>query len=248
MGTFSSSSAPLLTGGEALELPRESLDDVYLSFQDETIKDSLLPQRLNCLSMIFRSLTLTLATLSGGQPSINPSQASPFSLLHQHKSTYEIDVYRPDTLPTGLSLCDCGRTIREALLRDCVYDTLSTAWLPPYCRDDELTAEFDEAGPGPQGEWGYFADEEGTIPLNRTEVAALGETDGSFWASHDWHVVHCLFYWQKYHRMRDTGVVMEERFDSLRHVKHCGRLIRNPTPDHFFLIEVPVMMNSSKDA
>ncbi|OTA92519.1 hypothetical protein M434DRAFT_60995, partial [Hypoxylon sp. CO27-5] len=149
------------------------------------------------------------------------------------------DVYRPDTLPLGLNLCDCGRTISEALLRDCIYDTLSTAWLPPYCRDDELTAEFDQAGPGPQGTWEYFADKDGKTPLNRTQVAALGETDGSFWASRDWHIVHCLFYWQKYYRMRDTEIIMEKRFDSLRHVKHCGRLIRNPTPDHFFLIEVP---------
>ncbi|KAF7516099.1 hypothetical protein G7054_g14293 [Neopestalotiopsis clavispora] len=74
---------------------------------------------------------------------------------------------------------------------------------------------------------------------------ALGEAGGSFWASRDWHVVHCLYYWRKYARMRRTGTVMEARFDSEAHVEHCTRLIRKPAPDHFFLIEVPVMMNSS---
>ncbi|POR36616.1 Uncharacterized protein TPAR_03196 [Tolypocladium paradoxum] len=123
------------------------------------------------------------------------------------------DPYRPETLEPGLNTCDCGRTIKEALMRSCVYDTLATAWLPPYCRDDELTAEFDRSGPGRNGEWHYFADEGATIRLNKAEIGMLGETSGKFWASRDWHIAHCLFYWQKYTRMRYTGVIMEERKD-----------------------------------
>ncbi|RDA88375.1 hypothetical protein CP532_5556, partial [Ophiocordyceps camponoti-leonardi (nom. inval.)] len=157
------------------------------------------------------------------------------------------DPYHPETLEPGRNTCHCGNTIKEALSRGCVYDTMATAWLPPYCRDAKLTAEFDKSGPGPNGQWSYFADEAGTQPLTTTQMASLGETGGSFWASRDWHIVHCLFYWQKYVRMRETGVVMEERFDSIHHVRHCSRLIRNPVPDHFFLIEVPVRMNSSMD-
>ena len=165
-----------------------------------------------------------------------------------HHSIYKVpDVYHPDTLKPGLNLCDCGNSIHDALAMDCVYDTLSAAWLPPYCRDVNLTKEFDLAGPEPDGEWKYFADEEGTVPLNYSEIAALGDTGGTFWTSREWHIVHCLFMWQKYIRMRETGLVMEKRFDSIDHVKHCSKLIRNPTPDHFFLIEVPVKMNSSND-
>lgn len=154
------------------------------------------------------------------------------------------DVYRPETLPSELNLCDCGQTVMEAVSRDCTYDSLATAWLPPYCRDEELTVEFDKAGPGPGGEWEYFADENGTQPLGKEEIAILGETGGSFWSSRDWHIAHCVFYWQKYRRMEQTGAVMERRFDGIHHVKHCSQLIRNPVPDYFFLIEVPVMMNS----
>ncbi|ETS82905.1 hypothetical protein PFICI_04781 [Pestalotiopsis fici W106-1] len=172
------------------------------------------------------------------------SAGSSFS-RNSSNSQPEYDVYRPETLAPGLNECDCGPTTADALARDCKYDSLSTAWLPPYCRDDELTAEFDRSGPGPDGSWGYFADEAGTIPLSADEVAALGETGGSFWASRDWHVVHCLYYWRKYARMRHTGAVMEARFDNEAHVEHCTRLIRKPAPDYFFLIEVPVMMNSS---
>ncbi|KAK3988011.1 hypothetical protein QBC44DRAFT_330276 [Cladorrhinum sp. PSN332] len=160
------------------------------------------------------------------------------------------DVYRPSTLPPSLSpLCYCGTNPTEArLLYNCTYDTLSTAWLPPHCRDEDLTAEFDRSGPGPNNSWAYFADSEGKIPLTIEQVASLGGTGQKFWAYRRWHVVHCLFYWQKYWRMRRTGKTMEERFDSFDHVKHCIRLILNPEPDHLFLIEVPVRMNSSEDA
>ncbi|GAW18400.1 hypothetical protein ANO14919_078750 [Xylariales sp. No.14919] len=158
----------------------------------------------------------------------------------------EPDVYRPETLPRGLTDCYCGVTIDEARALNCVYDTLSTAWLPPYCRDDELTEEFDRAGPGANGAWEYFADSNGTSLLTRHEIGLLGETGSSFWTSRDWHIAHCLFYWQKYHRMRITNIVMEKRFDTMHHIKHCSRLARNPVPDHFFLIEVPVQMNSTE--
>lgn len=139
----------------------------------------------------------------------------------------------------------CGTTIAEALSLGCLYDPLSSAWLPPYCRDDELTDEFNRAGPGADGAWAYYADEQGTRPLALPEVAALGNHLERFWVSRDWHIVHCLFYWRKHVRMRETNAVMEARYDKMHHVEHCQRFIRNPTPDHFFLIEVPVQLNSS---
>ncbi|KAK4204613.1 hypothetical protein QBC40DRAFT_331022 [Triangularia verruculosa] len=171
----------------------------------------------------------------------------PQGCLQQHPSALEPrpDVYHPETLRPGLNLCDCGSNIKEALSLGCVYDTLATAWMPPYCRDPELTAEFDLSGSNPDGSWPYYADKEGKVPLSVSEVAALGGTHKTFWAPRRWHIVHCLFYWQKYWRMRQTGAVMEDRYDRLTHVRHCIRLILNPEPDHFFLIEVPVTMNSS---
>jgi hypothetical protein len=83
--------------------------------------------------------------------------------------------------------------------------------------------------------------------LTVEQVAALGGTQQKFWAYRRWHLVHCLFYWQKYWRIRETGKVMEERFDNLGHVRHCVRLILNPAPEKEFLIAVPVRMNSSED-
>jgi hypothetical protein len=154
------------------------------------------------------------------------------------------DVFRPQTLPSNLNDCDCGSSIAEAISRGCIYDSLATAWLPPFCRDDELTAQFDQAGPGINGSWPYFADPGGQIPINKEKIAALGETEATFWSSREWHIAHCVFYWQKYLRMRHTNAVMESRFDNIDHVKHCGRLIMKKPPKQHFLIEVPVVLNS----
>lgn len=157
-----------------------------------------------------------------------------------------VDVYRPWTLPKNLNQCDCGPDIKTALTRNCVYDSLATAWLPPHCRDDELTTEFERSGPGPNGEWPYFADANGSIPINTTYIAQLGESNGTFWSLRDWHIAHCVFYWKKTMRMRETGVVLEERFDQIMHVQHCGRLIMKPRPEGIVLLEVDVRMNSAK--
>ncbi|KAJ5559614.1 hypothetical protein N7513_002013 [Penicillium frequentans] len=154
--------------------------------------------------------------------------------------------HKGDFRLTDLNMCDCGATLQEALSRDCTYDSISATWLPPYCRDDDLNAEFDRAGPGVNGAWNYFLDENGTIPLTKDEISALSETKGSFWVSRKWHIAHCVFIWQKYHRISETGVVMEKRYDNLDHVKHCSRLILSPVPDYFFLMEVPVRINSSE--
>jgi hypothetical protein len=182
---------------------------------------------------IWGLISLSIQLIQKFQPNFLPAKCSPAP-----------DVYRPNTLEPNLNLCDCGSTISEALSRGCIYDSLATAWLPPYCRDDELTAEFDRAGPNIDGAWPYFADKNGQIPINKSQIAALGPTEGLFWSTRDWHVAHCFFYWQKYIRMRDTGAVMERRFDMIQHAQHCGRLAMNKMPNHTLLIEVPVMMNS----
>jgi hypothetical protein len=155
------------------------------------------------------------------------------------------DVYRPASLPPNLNLCNCGSSIAEALRLGCEFDSMAAAWLPAYCRDPELTAEFEHSGPGPNGSWPYFADEVGTQPLDLRGLALLGDGEGPMWATREWHIAHCMFYWRKYSRMRDTGAVMEERFDHVEHVKHCTRLIRHKmTGEEPVLIKVNVRMNA----
>ncbi|GLB09939.1 hypothetical protein AtubIFM57258_005871 [Aspergillus tubingensis] len=233
-----SPSTPFLTKEEE---PKSPTEEGY-SYQEHTLNSKPTPWHRQpiCLTT-FHVLIYLLATW--GFLSLISFIILPFPSL---KTTIP-DVYRPETLPPDLPICDCGSTIKEALHRNCTYDSLATAWLPPHCRDAELTARFDRSGPGPNGEWSYYLDEYGTVPITNDEIAQLAETGGSFWSTREWHIAHCVFYWQKYRRMGKTGVVMEERFGSLSHVEHCSRLIMSPVPDYFFLLSVPVVLNSSDE-
>ncbi|KAH8897124.1 hypothetical protein GQ53DRAFT_742973 [Thozetella sp. PMI_491] len=51
--------------------------------------------------------------------------------------------------------CDCGTSVLEARSLGCLFNALASAWLPPECRDDKLTPEFNRSGPGPGGSWSY---------------------------------------------------------------------------------------------
>lgn len=39
--------------------------------------------------------------------------------------------------------CDCGGSIEEAVYLSCKSGTLLASWLPPQCREDQLTVEFE---------------------------------------------------------------------------------------------------------
>jgi hypothetical protein len=122
----------------------------------------------------------------------------------------------------GKSLCNCGNSTTEALLLGCKFVPMAAAWLPRACRDDELSFEFDHAGPGPNNSWAYFADKPGTPELGLDEVALLADVPGAlYFTTREWHIVHCVYYWKKLHRSRSTGVVVEPRYDSEKHIDHC---------------------------
>ncbi|KIW22296.1 uncharacterized protein PV07_12197 [Cladophialophora immunda] len=126
--------------------------------------------------------------------------------------------------------CYCGYTMDEMRENNCTFDTLAMAWLPPYCRDEELTAEFDRSGPGPNGSWTYWLDYNHTIPITIEQVGLMGfQVDhGNVYMAWEWHVTHCLFYWKKIHRQRYTGVMIEPRYDKESHVMHCLHAVLHP--------------------
>ncbi|KAH8742626.1 hypothetical protein F5883DRAFT_668311 [Diaporthe sp. PMI_573] len=130
----------------------------------------------------------------------------------------------PPDLAGHVSNCSCGATIQEARALNCAFDVLSLSWLPPTCRDDALTHEFATSGPGPDGEWDYWADANRTSPLTLEEVASLaGRSDGLVYTTLGFHVQHCSYYWRKYWRVvKGVGALaMEARYDQESHVEHC---------------------------
>ena len=129
--------------------------------------------------------------------------------------------------PAGaLPGCNCGASIKQALELHCQYDTLASAWLPPHCRDPELTAQFDKAGDGPNGTWTYWQDREKTKEISVQAISALADTpDTVFYNEHRWHVVHCQFYWRKAVRALRLGTTVEPRYSSERHAIHCAQMM-----------------------
>lgn len=96
------------------------------------------------------------------------------------------------TQSTDPASCDCGNSVEEAVGRGCKYDSLAAAWLPEHCRDDQLTAEFETQGPGPNGSWTYWRDSKHTIEISIPEIAAMaGDRDHLFRMSWDWHRGKC---------------------------------------------------------
>ncbi|KAM3077217.1 hypothetical protein ACMFMG_003318 [Clarireedia jacksonii] len=122
--------------------------------------------------------------------------------------------------------CHCGSSVSEALSLNCAYDSLAASWLPAECRDDELTAQFEQSGDGPNGEWLYWADKNHTKLLTKEEMA-MNAFDRSKQphVSWQWHKMHCFFYWRKEWRTRDGGKRrVEEQSSSEAHVLNCGKM------------------------
>jgi hypothetical protein len=147
------------------------------------------------------------------------------SSLFQVTNLHNLRAHNPPVHAERLTGCDCGKSVEEAVSLGCKFDALSMAWLPEHCRDDELTAEFDTVGDGPNGTWLYFADTEHKTLVDVSRVAAMGD-DPSARVHMDktWHRVHCVYYWLKLFRTRENGKIIEPRSDTEGHIRHCGKV------------------------
>lgn len=122
--------------------------------------------------------------------------------------------------------CFCGETTAEAQeIYGCQFDILAAAWLPPHCRNDSLTEAFRNAGP--KGGWRYFADREWQHEISEEHVSLMANNQRvRFHASWDWHMLHCLFNWQKqvYAWEAPESLTMDARYATLRHAHHCTEM------------------------
>lgn len=135
--------------------------------------------------------------------------------------------------------CDCGHSISEALTMGCKYDTMAASWLTEACRDDELSAEFDKAGPGPGGKWYYWADAHKNRELSIEELSHIADIPGGvFYTEWAWHVAHCTYYWRKQWR----GVAYLPPESTYGHIVHCEEVIFG---DQEAIIVSGVGLNSS---
>ncbi|KAL2881003.1 hypothetical protein SGCOL_003658 [Colletotrichum sp. CLE4] len=174
----------------------------------------------------------------------------------------------PSTLRPQDRSCNFGETIAEARANGCVYDSLAAAWLPPHCRSPELTAEFESLGPNEPdttgSTWGYWHDKNQTHPMTLEEVSQLPEAarhgqHARFFTTHQWHLVHCVFYWRKMWEAarcsrgvsgascgKDGVLVIEKRYDTLMHINHCMTMFLMRDPLDHIAAEAGVALHSDE--
>ena len=140
--------------------------------------------------------------------------------------------------------CNCGETVAEAIANGCRYDSFAAAWLPPACRNDELIDRFERAGPNPDGSWPYYGDKNKTQLLSLEEVSMLPETGGHFFTTHQWHLVHCAYYWKKMFLAVEQGTIIEHRYNNLAHLDHCEMMFLKRDPLDTIVTEAGVALHS----
>ncbi|KAL7622477.1 hypothetical protein AAE478_007983 [Parahypoxylon ruwenzoriense] len=188
---------------------------------------------------------------SDNYPKTRPSRAKhiilvSFNVIIALLAGYGLVALLRAVVPAHPLSCNCGETIEEARLNECVYDSLAAAWLPPHCRSAAITKDFESFGPNEPDKWGntwgYWSDKNKTRAMTVEEVSMLPESarkggQAHFFATHEWHVMHCIFYWRK---MWESGrrargfpgsdgeagqLVVEKRYDTLMHIRHCMTML-----------------------
>ncbi|CZT03571.1 uncharacterized protein RAG0_10291 [Rhynchosporium agropyri] len=128
----------------------------------------------------------------------------------------------------------CGHTPTEAVAQGCIFDVMTTSWQHPDCYDEDLNAEIMAL----HAPWPFYwssgpPNERPTAPemLHLIPLEELGFYEGTFWATKEYHVWHCIYAWRQMHRAVEKGRKLDGFLRNYEHTAHCGRLIINAT-DH----------------
>lgn len=115
----------------------------------------------------------------------------------------------------------------------CRYDHIAVDWLPDSCIDKDLVVEFDGSGPGADGSWPYFELGNSTevgglpnfLPINSTDIDDFAKAGRLYFATREWHILHCMFTWRKQFRARFVAANVEPWNNHEEHIQHCSDYI-----------------------
>ena len=123
---------------------------------------------------------------------------------------------KPATTSRQTRELSCGGNTTEARALGCEFDALSESWIPSQCVDRETLDEYQKSV-----FWRGFNDENGTQLLDLEEMSE--RVRPSRYYTYGWeHVVHCLFMWQRQHKLfLKGGLYMDTLTASYGHTVHC---------------------------
>jgi len=216
----SSSQRSFFVGGEM-----ESKTETKSSFQDHGQRGIL--YRCMLVYIAVMSIVILLGAFSS-------------SALSALDRSWAVDTSFSELPP----VCGCGSSIPEAIFRGCKFDSLASAWLPEVCRNDELTAKFEQSGPGPNGTWTWFGDRSGEAVLSLEDVAWRAAYDGDYWVTHGYQTMRCFMLWERESEVWTSGSQMENRaFD---HIEHCEHDMRSCRPADEIAIHLTTHLRGDK--
>jgi hypothetical protein len=57
-----------------------------------------------------------------------------------------------------------------------------------------------------------------------------GSTKGVHFTTHQWHLVHCAYYWKKMFLAAGKGTIIEHRYNNMAHLDHCEMMFLKRDP------------------
>ncbi|RFU35023.1 hypothetical protein B7463_g1280, partial [Scytalidium lignicola] len=197
-----------------LELEEEGNTPSFKSYENLFVRESKSP-RLRRLVLIV--ITITLA--SWGL----------VDLLHRcyDAVSFSTKMISSSSLSSKKQPCWCGNSDKEAIAMGCRYDHIAVDWLPDHCIDDELSAEFDRAGPGPNGSWAYFTKGHGNETISNNDIDSYARAGTDYfatrkavepWNDNEEHITHCEKYILKtIKQKRELGEIETRILGKARH-------------------------------
>lgn len=143
----------------------------------------------------------------------------------------------------------CGRSIKEAIGKGCVFDTLSKAWLPSECPlyglDEYLEAGV-KASNNTDRPWPFYRDKEHTQEISVEEVSHMASAHkggAEFRTSNREHVTHCAWMLTRMAHAYSTGQRRDVNSDNFEHNKHCALFLLSRALDAPDIDEIRVRGN-----
>lgn len=115
----------------------------------------------------------------------------------------------------------CGNSSTEAQQLGCVWDPISTSWLPSTCT---LAGADEFAGYLPNEKWRYWRDRDGLqqIPL---EDLPFYSPEEKYYTTNGEHITHCAFSFLRMAELLRAGGPADWMVGQYQHNVHCAMLL-----------------------
>ncbi|KAI5360295.1 hypothetical protein Slin14017_G098560 [Septoria linicola] len=170
------------------------------------------------------------------RPSPHPSSSPLEANLSGSSSPSNYEPSNATFAGKPLNACYCGKNTAEAISLGCIFDMISPSWLPPHCHDAHLEAKFLSAASTyyPDSRWHYYTSPNRTSEYTIDQVRHFadywehGEGIAGATISWEWHMLHCLYLYEKAMRARQGWVVLEQKYETVGHAEHCTMMFLMP--------------------